>query len=163
MKNSEIILILDNIRSAHNVGSIFRTADAAGVAKIYLCGYTPKPVFSINNQVLSINQKIRKTALGAEETVPWEHVSQTWRLVEKLKERGVFVVALEQDKRSENIFNFKPRWPLALIVGNEVTGINTALLNRVEKIIAIPQYGEKESLNVSVAIGVALYTLTRRL
>ncbi len=146
----KVYLILDNIRSAHNVGSIFRTADAAGVDTIYLCGYTPRP---------DRNDKIAKTALGAERTVPWEHHQHTWRLIETLKSNRIHVVALEQDSGAENIFDFKAEFPLALIIGNEVAGISKKILNRAEKIIAIPMYGTKESLNVSVAVGIGLYAL----
>ncbi len=148
-----IYLILDNIRSAHNVGAILRTADAVGVARVYLCGYTPTP---------DKHAKIAKTALGAEQTVPWEHQAQTWRLVEQLKKQSIRVMALEQDRQAEDIFNIKPTFPLALIVGNEVNGISKSLLQRVNKIIAIPQYGSKESLNVSVATGVALYIIAHQ-
>ncbi len=153
MQKNRFYLILDNIRSAHNVGSIFRTADAAGIDKIYLCGYTPRP---------DKNDKIAKTALGAEKTVTWEHHALAWKLIENLKKEGVHVVALEQDPTAIDIFDFKAQFPLALVVGNEVKGISKALLKRAETILAIPQYGRKESLNVSVATGIAIYTLLHR-
>ena len=161
-----IYLVLDNIRSAHNVGSIFRTADAAGVSKIYLCGYTPLPQpITTNSQPTTFPKykptydKISKTALGAEHTVPWEHHQQTWRLIKKLKRNQIQVIALEQAEGAISLFDFKPVWPLALIVGNEVTGISQSILKRVEKIVTIPQYGHKESLNVSIAVGIALYSI----
>lgn len=145
----ELILILDNIRSRENVGSILRTADAAGVLKIYLCGMTPVPP----------HDKISKTALGAENWVPWEYRRNTWQTITELKKRGFKIYALEQTKNSRNIFKFKPQFPLALVVGNEVKGISPKILKYCDKKISIPMYGKKESLNVSVAAGVALYRL----
>ncbi|OGM96009.1 MAG: hypothetical protein A3B86_02025 [Candidatus Yanofskybacteria bacterium RIFCSPHIGHO2_02_FULL_38_22b] len=145
----EIYLILDNIRSRENVGSIFRTADAVGVSKIYLCGTTPTPP----------HDKISKTALGAETYVPWEYRRNTWQVITELKKEGINIYALEQTKDSKNIFRFKPKFPMALIVGNEFNGISPKILKYCDKKIAIPMYGRKESLNVSVATGIALYTL----
>jgi len=150
MKAQEIYLILHNIRSAYNVGSIFRTADAAGVAKVFVCGYSPPPN----------DKKVAKTALGAEKTVPWEHYRQTWRLLEKLKKEGVQIIALEQTKKSVDYRQFEPKFPLALVVGNEVKGLSQKILARADKIIAIPMYGKKESLNVAVAAGIAIYKLS---
>ena len=134
------------------MGSIFRTADAAGVSKIYLSGITPIPP----------HEKISKTALGAENVVPWEHVAQSWRLVEKLKKSGHIVVALEQSGDSKNIFDFKPGFPLALIVGNEVNGVNKNLFKYCDHILEIPMLGQKESLNVSVATGIALFEIINK-
>lgn len=151
MTQKEIIVTLDNIRSRENVGSIFRTADAAGVDKIYLCGITPTPP----------HEKISKTALGAETYVPWEYHKQTWRLLAKLK-RGMSIVALEQTKESEDVFKFKPKFPLVLVLGNEVKGLSPQILKYCDKKIFIPMYGKKESLNVSVAAGIALYQLKMR-
>ena len=160
MVQREIIVVLDNIRSRENVGSIFRTADAAGVSKIYLCGITPTPP----------HEKISKTALGAEEDVPWEYHKQAGRLVDKLKKEGISIAALERfDKltasklkiRTQNIFSFKPRFPLALVLGNEVKGLSPQILKYCDKKISIPMYGKKESLNVAVAFGVAVYQLIK--
>jgi len=154
-----LYLILDRIRSLYNVGSLFRTADAFGVSKIYLCGYTGAPP----------RKEISKVALGAEQTVPWEKRGQTWKVVEELKNKGVHVVALEIDRSARihprlggpegphYLNTFHPRFPLALIVGNEVNGISRGVLDRVDKIIEISMLGEKESLNVVVAAGIALY------
>src|SRR3989344_1716960 len=128
-------LILDNIRSAYNVGSIFRTADAAGVGKIYLCGITPTPA--------------NKTALGAEATVPWEYNAQTWRLLQRLKREGVHLYALEQSSGSKNLFAFKPKFPCALILGHERKGVSASLTKYLDATIEIPMYGTKESLNVA--------------
>lgn len=159
MARQELYLILHNIRSAYNVGSIFRTADATGVKKIYVCGYSPAPD----------DKKVAKTALGAEKFIPWERSKQTWRLIEKLKASGVQIVALERfDKLTssklevQNIFKFKPKFPLALVVGNEVGGLSDAVLKYADKIIAIPMYGKKESLNVAVATGIAIYKLLEK-
>lgn len=159
MKKQEIYLILHNIRSAYNVGSIFRTADAAGVNKIYVCGYSPTPD----------DKKVAKTSLGAEKSVPWEYYKQAWRLLEKLQGEKVQIVALEQTKKSVDYRRFKPKFlpagrqvRLALAVGNEVRGLSKSILSRVDKIIAIPMYGRKESLNVAVATGIALFKLLER-
>ena len=147
----EICLVLDNIRSRENVGSIFRTSDATGVSKIYLCGTTPTPP----------HEKISKTALGAETYVPWESYKRTYILLKKLKKERINIVALELAKDSKNIFQFKPQFPLALIIGNEVKGISPKILKYCDKKISIPMYGKKESLNVSVAMGIAVYELIR--
>lgn len=149
MKGQEVYLILHNVRSAYNVGSIFRTADAADINKIYVCGYSPTPD----------DKKVAKTALGAEKFIPWEYHKQTWRLMEKLKKDGLQIVALEQTKKSIDYRKSKPRFPLALVVGNEVRGLSKDILKYANKIIAIPMYGKKESLNVAVAAGIALYKI----
>ncbi len=141
--NNQIYLILDNIRSAYNVGSLFRTADAAGVSKIYCCGFTPTPA--------------QKTALGAENTVPWEHFSQSWRLIKKLKKEGFHIASLEITKQSINMFSYTPTFPIAIMLGNEISGVKKSLLNRSDSVIHIPMHGMKESLNVAVAGGIALY------
>lgn len=150
-KLEKIILILDNIRSRENVGSIFRTADAVGVSKIYLCGITPCPP----------HEKIAKASLGAENSMVWEYIKDTWRLVDILKKEGYNVVALEQVEESVGILKYKPKFPLALVMGNEVNGVSKSVLDRVDKKIFIPMYGQKESLNVSVATGVALYLIKK--
>ena len=157
----EVYLIADRIRSLHNVGSLFRSADVFGVAKLYLCGYTGIPP----------RKEIAKVALGAELTVPWEKRTQTWKLVEELQEQGVQVVALENISRTvlkyqkglslkyRAITDWIPKFPLALIVGNEVSGVSRGVLARCDAIVHIPMLGQKESLNVSVAAGIALYHL----
>ena len=152
-KRKVIYLILDNIRSRENVGSIFRTADAAGVTKIYLCGITPTPP----------HDKISKTALGAETYVPWEYRKQTWKCLLEIKNQNpkIKIIGLEQTKDAENIFMFRSSTSkhIALVLGNEVNGISAKILKYCDKKISIPMYGKKESLNVSVATGVALYCL----
>jgi len=145
----EVYLILHNIRSAYNVGSIFRTADTVGVAKIYLGGYTPS----------ADSDKVIKTALGAEKSVAWERCLNTWRLIEKLKSDGVSVVALEQSKTSRDYKKLKPKFPLAVVIGNEVRGLSPHILKRCDSVWHIPMRGQKESLNVSVATGIFLYSI----
>jgi tRNA G18 (ribose-2'-O)-methylase SpoU len=146
----EFYVICDNIRSLENIGSIFRTADALGVSKIFLCGISGKPP----------HHKISKTALGAEKTVPFEYCRQVGRLIDKLKERKINIIALEQDKKAISYTKFKPKFPLALIIGNEVKGVSKKILLKSDKIIYLPMRGKKESLNVSVAFGVAGYYIT---
>ncbi len=153
-------LILDNIRSLHNVGSIFRTADAFGVSKIYLCGYTGSPVGRDGKPV----KEIAKTALGAEKSVPWEHLRHTWRVIEMLKKRGVQIVVLENNVSvpATSLEKFKPHFPVAVLLGNEVKGLSPSLLKRADAVVSIPMRGAKESLNVSVVCGVALWALCQR-
>jgi len=148
----DFYVICDNIRSLENIGSIFRTSDALGVSKIYLCGISGKPP----------HHKISKTALGAEETIPFEHYRQVGRLIVKLKKEKVQIVALEQDEKAVDYRKFKPKFPLALIVGNEVDGISQKVLKKCDKIIQLPMSGQKESLNVSVAFGVAGYYIINK-
>jgi len=152
MQKGKLYVVCDSIRSLENIGSIFRTADAIGADKIYLCGISGTPP----------NHKISKTALGAEETVPFEYHKQTWRLIDKLKNKKterVYIVALEQDKRAIDIRKFKPKFPMALILGNEVKGISKKNLKKADKIVYLPMIGKKESLNVSVAFGIAGYII----
>ena len=147
----EFYVICDNIRSLENIGSVFRTADALGVSKIYLCGISGKPPHS----------KISKTALGAEKNVPWEYVKQIGRLIDKLKKEKIKIIALEQSKKAKEYTKFKPTFPLALIIGNEVKGISLKILSKCDKIIFLPMSGQKESLNVSVAFGIAGYEINK--
>ena len=157
-KKQRIIYVLcDNIRSAHNVGSIFRTADAAGAAKIILGGITPTPVDKFGRA----QKEIKKTALGAEKNVAWETTKNPARKIGELKKQGFQVVALEQRKGSADFRKFKPRFPLALILGNEVGGVSKSILRRADKIIEIPMRGKKESLNVAVAFGIAIFGILK--
>jgi len=148
----EFCVICDNIRSLFNVGSIFRTADALGINKIWLAGITGTPKQS----------GVTKVSLGAEKAVPWEHVVNTWRLVDRLKKQGYQIVALELTNDSVDVKMFKPKFPVALIVGNEVSGVASSLLKRSDAIIKIPMQGVKESLNVSVAFGIAAYEIATK-
>jgi tRNA G18 (ribose-2'-O)-methylase SpoU len=145
--------LLDNVRSAWNVGAIFRTADGLGVQKLHLCGITPTPE----------NPSVRKTALGADETIPWTYARNALLTAEKLKAEGCRLWALEQDPRAVSLTEtWEPTaQPLALIVGNEVTGVDPDLLDLCERIIYIPMQGQKRSLNVEVAFGVAISALLR--
>ena len=147
----EFYVICDNIRSLENIGSIFRTSDALGVTKIFLCGISGKPP----------HHKISKTALGAENTVPWEYYRQTGRLIDKMKMNNINIIALEQDKKAIEFTKLKLNFPLALILGNEVKGVSKAILKKCDKIIYLPMSGQKESLNVSVAFGIAGYEIIR--
>ncbi len=148
MKNS-VSLILPNIRSCHNVGSIFRTADAFGVDKIYLCGYTPAPP----------DPRIKKVALGAENSVPWERCEDLQALIEKLQKNGVNVVAAESTDASVDYASWEPTFPLAIVFGHEVDGVGEDIIDRADQTIEIPMLGIKSSLNVSVAAGVLLARL----
>lgn len=161
MIKANIILILHNIRSLHNVGSIFRTGDAAGVKKIYLTGYTPAP----SDKFGKIRQEIAKTALGAEKTVGWQYCKNISTLIKKLKKEKFHIAAVEQSPKAINYKNFRPAWlgrpkyPLALIFGNEVQGLSKKILKKCDKIIEIPMHGKKESLNVSVSAGIILFSI----
>ncbi|OGM97419.1 MAG: hypothetical protein A2817_00700 [Candidatus Yanofskybacteria bacterium RIFCSPHIGHO2_01_FULL_39_8b] len=160
--DKKIYLILDNIRSRENVGSIFRTADGAGVSKVYLCGITPTPTKDIFvSTKMSFVDKITKTALGAENYVSWEYRRNTWRAIAGLKKEGVSIIALEQTKNAKNIFMFRSLASkhIALVLGNEVKGISPKILKYCDTMLNIPMLGKKESLNVGVAAGIALYVL----
>jgi len=145
-----VYIICDHIRSLYNVGSIFRTADAMGVTKIYLCGITGTPLQS----------GLQKVSLGAENFVAWEYKKSASLLINSLKKQGVKIVALELlAGQSIDLKKFKPQFPLALIVGNEVEGVSKNLLKKADDIVHIPMSGQKESLNVAVAFGIAGYSI----
>lgn len=146
-------LILDNIRSVHNVGSIFRTSDAAGVEKIYLCGTTPTPI----DRFRRARNDMAKVALGAEKTVPWEYAENTLDIVKKLKTEGVKVFGVEQYEGSVDYASVKYSEQCAFVFGNEVGGVSLDVLAECDEVIEIPMKGEKESLNVSVAVGIVLF------
>jgi tRNA G18 (ribose-2'-O)-methylase SpoU len=153
-----VVVVLDNIRSMHNVGSVFRTGDAFLIRGIYLCGYTPQPP----------HRDIHKTALGATETVAWRHFPATADAIRALKEEGYTVLAVEQtegsmrldelsaSRRTDNVLT-----PLAVVFGNEVNGIDDAALALCDGSVEIPQWGMKHSLNVSIAAGIVLWELAR--
>ncbi len=159
----EIIVIAHNIRSTHNVGSIFRTAEGFGVKKIILSGYTPYPSFSGDSRLPHIaeklTQQIHKTALGAETMVPFEY-TQTPPL-DSLKAEGFRIVALEQADSSINLKDYVPPEKIALLLGEEVHGIEAEFLEKCDDILEIPMVGKKESFNVSVAAGICLYKLSQ--
>lgn len=148
MHMDKFVVICDDIRSLYNVGSVFRTADAVGVDRVYLCGITGRPGRD------KVDEKLAKVALGAEKAVPWEYKKQSWRLVDELKAQGFEIVSLELTPKSLNYIRYKPKFPLALIIGNEVAGVKKSLLSRSDKAIEIPMRGMKESLNVAVAFGI---------
>jgi len=157
-----IFLIAHNVRSAHNVGALLRTADGAGIEKVYITGYTPSPYDSEKDLVMTGAQKeLAKTALGAEKIVPWEKKKDLRKLIADLKKRRIKVLALELAHKSENIFTYKPKYPAALLIGNEARGIDKKVLEIVDEILYIPMRGKKESLNVSVAAGIAMYQLLK--
>lgn len=145
-----IVLVLDNVRSAHNVGSAFRTADAFGIDKIYLGGICPVPP----------SPELRKVALGAEEVVPFEHVSDVVELAHRLQGEGYTVIAVEQTVNSVKLDEFRPGpGRYALVFGNEVAGVQQEVVDACDFALEIPQKGTKHSLNVSVSIGVVLWGL----
>ncbi len=148
-KRIPLTVVLNNIRSLHNVGSIFRTADGAGVEKVFLCGYTGYPP----------QGDIAKTALGAEGHVPWEYRENALEVIKQLKTKGYQIVLLEQIEGSVSHDVFKPKPPVCLVLGNEVTGISEDLLKIADAAIEIEMAGIKNSLNVSVAFGVVAYHL----
>ena len=153
----KIAVILHDVRSVHNVGSIFRTADAVGASKIYLCGITPAPFDRLKN----IRPDFAKVALGAEKYVAWESVKSTVAAVRALKKEGYIIFAAEQARGSEPYYAVMPRANarIALIMGNEVDGLPPSLLNRADRVMEIPMSGKKESLNVAVAFGVIAFRL----
>lgn len=157
MKNSDpknsYILILHNIRSAQNVGALFRTADAVGISKIYITGYTPTPLDKFGRE----RGDVAKSALGAEQSVPWEHSKDIETVIGILKNNEYAVIAIEQSKNSVDYKKIKKTERMAFILGNEVDGIENGVLKICDKIAEIPMSGKKESLNVSVAGGVALF------
>jgi 23S rRNA (guanosine2251-2'-O)-methyltransferase len=155
----QFFVVIDNVRSLENVGSVFRTADAFAVDKIYICGISPTPASRVGEPE---NEKLAKTALGAEKTVAWEYHKQTGRLLKKLKEQGVFVAALEQAPQSISLEKFRPTFPLALVLGHEVKGVSPSALRLADAIVEIPIHGQKESLNVAVAFGIAGYEINNR-
>ncbi len=160
----DIIAIVHNIRSTHNVGAIFRTCEGFGVTKIILSGYTPYPKLPDDSRLPHIATKltaqIHKTALGAEEMVPFEY-SETPDF-EKLRSDGYRIVGLEQDSRSVMLPDYEPPKKVALLLGEEVEGLTPELRAACDDLIEIPMHGQKESFNVSVATGIALYELVRR-
>lgn len=157
-----MIAILHNIRSAHNVGSFFRTADAAGVKKLYLSGITPAPIDERGNP----SDKIRKVALGAEKFVSWEKVKSTARLIDKLKKDGCTVFAVEQNKKAIPYYmeqKGKRRMSdVVFVMGDEVRGLPESVMEKAHAVLEIPMRGKKESLNVSVAFGIIVFHFTRK-
>jgi tRNA G18 (ribose-2'-O)-methylase SpoU len=152
VKKMPVYVILNSIRSNYNVGSIFRTSDGVMIEKLYLCGYTPHPP----------KKEILKTALGATESVKWEFVKDPKEVVKRLKNEGVKICALELTSKSKPYYEINNNdFPLCLIIGNEITGVSQDLIDLCDYSIEIPQYGIKQSLNVAVAYGIAIFELRK--
>lgn len=153
VNKNNIIVILDDVRSMHNVGSTFRTCDAFAVQSLFLCGYTPTPP----------HRDIHKTALGATETVNWKHFTTTQEAVNSARSLGYKIYAVEQAHNSIQLNAINLNGPMALIFGNEVTGVSDEILKLADGCIEIPQWGAKHSLNISVSVGIVLWELVRKL
>jgi 23S rRNA (guanosine2251-2'-O)-methyltransferase len=152
VKKLPVYVVLNSIRSNYNVGSIFRSSDGAMIEKLYLCGYTPHPP----------KKEILKTALGATESVSWEYIKDAKSIITKLKLQGIKICALELTDVSKNYYEITNNdLPLCLLVGNEITGVSQELIDLCDFSIEIPQYGIKQSLNVAVAYGIAIFELRR--
>ncbi len=151
------VVILDNIRSVHNVGSIFRTSDALGIDKICLCGCTPTPTDRFGRA----RKDLAKVALGAEKDIAWEYFLDTKKIIKKLKKEGFQIIAVEQDEKSVDYKKVKMKFPAAILMGNEVDGIDKKTLALCDVIAEIPMKGKKESLNVSVSFGIAGYEILK--
>jgi 23S rRNA (guanosine2251-2'-O)-methyltransferase len=152
LRQIPVSILLDNVRSMYNVGSFFRTADAAGCEKLYLCGITGRPP----------KRAITKTALGAEETVPWEHPADAGALVQQLRQQNHEIAAVETSMHAVDLFDWQPRFPVCILFGHEVDGLRPELLALCDTHVRIPMLGRKHSLNVATAGGVVLYELLRK-
>ncbi|HET9721448.1 MAG TPA: TrmH family RNA methyltransferase [Candidatus Saccharimonadales bacterium] len=161
----QVVLVVDNVRSAYNVGSLLRTADGLGVKKVYLSGYTPYPKQQNDSRPPHVQgrvtNEIAKTALGAQDSVDWEHIEQIESVLGELKKNGYQIAALEQTSSAINLNEFSPKSVVALIVGNEVNGLDSRSLELAQIHVQIPMTGQKESFNVSVAAAITLYYLIR--
>lgn len=154
-----VYVLLSSIRSNYNVGSIFRTSDGAMIKKLFLCGYTPHPP---KESSPGGKKEILKTALGSTESVEWEYVKEPLEVIKKLKSEGVKICALELTSESKSYYQVeKHNFPLCLVVGNEISGVDQAILDECDFAIEIPQYGIKQSLNVAVAYGIAVFELRK--
>lgn len=147
------VVVLDNIRSAHNVGAIFRTADGAGVSKIYLCGYTPTPIDRFGRE----QAEIKKTSLGATQSVKWEHVEKITELIDRLHSEGYTIASVEQTPDTISYKEWQADEKVAFIFGNEVDGVQESALAQSDVVLEIPMLGKKESLNVSNSAAIILY------
>ncbi len=154
-KTKQIVLMIDNVRSVLNVGSIFRTSDAIGVSKIFLVGYTPTPLDRFGRE----RNDMKKSALGAEKNIEWEAAGDSLKLIEKLKKDGFKIISLEQSEKSIDYKTIEVPEKVAIVVGNEVEGVSEEILAQSDIVAEIPMLGKKESLNVSVATAVLLFRL----
>ncbi|MCX8064793.1 MAG: RNA methyltransferase [Candidatus Hydrogenedentes bacterium] len=152
IRRNPIYIILDNLRSAYNVGSIFRTGDAGAVEHIYLCGMSAHPP----------HRKIEKTALGAHEYVPWSYFERTKDCVMLLKSKGIPVVAIEITQSSKSLFDYTWQKPIAIVLGNEVVGVQEKVLKIVDDVVRIPMFGYKNTINVATTFGIILYDILRK-
>ena len=152
MKRFPVSVVLENIRSLYNVGSVFRTSDGAFIEKLYLSGYTGFPP----------RKEIDKTALGSVDTVPWEHIPNTFEIIYRLRGMGYQIVSLEQTEGGVSYNTADYRFPLCLIVGNEVSGVSKEVVLKSDLVVDIPMYGAKHSLNAAVAYGIAVYHIIER-
>lgn len=154
-KKTPLVFVLDNVRSALNVGSVFRSADAFALAHVYLCGITAQPP----------HRDILKTALGADESIQWSYHPQTLDAIQRLKEQGYQIFALEQATTTTLLHELQvdKNRPVALVLGNEVSGVDQAVINHCDGVLEIPQFGTKHSLNVSVCAGIAAWELVKAL
>ena len=150
-----LIIILDNIRSLNNIGSVFRTCDAFLIEKIYLCGITAKPP----------HKDIHKTALGSTDSVAWEYIEDTFELVERLKAKNIKIVSVEQTENATMLNDFKPQQhtTYAIVFGNEVKGVSQDVVNASNIVVEIPQFGTKHSLNISVRAGIVIWDIFSKL
>lgn len=153
----DVVVVLPDIRSAHNIGSIFRTSDAVGVSHIYIAGYSPCPIDRFGRP----QKEIAKTALGAEQQIPWTYELKAAAVITRLKKEGFYIIAVEQAESAEDFRKIKMPQKVAFVFGTEVTGIDKKILKKCDVIAEIPMKGSKESLNVSVAAGVALFGMLR--
>lgn len=147
-----VVLVLDHVRSAYNTGSFFRTADAAGLERLYLCGITPTPA----------NRAVGKTALGAQECVAWEYCVDALLPLRMLRARGFEIAAVETSPRALDLYDWRPRFPLCVVFGNEVDGLGEEVLEACDSHVRLPMLGRKHSLNVATAGGAVVYEVLRK-
>lgn len=154
-QKTPLVIVLDNVRSLNNIGSVFRSADAYRVKKIYLCGITAQPP----------HKDIRKTALGATETIDWEYAENTLEVISKLNDQGYITCAIEQAERSQSLFNFSLQkgQKTAIVLGNEVKGVQQEVVDACKEVIELEQYGTKHSLNISVCAGIVIYDVFNKI
>ena len=159
VKKLPVYVLLNSIRSSYNVGSIFRTSDGAMIEKLILCGYTPHPPIDEQNKG---NKDVLKTALGSTESVKWEYIKNPLEAIKEIKSKGIKICALELTENSKPYYNLtKNDFPMCLVVGNEITGVSQDVLDLCDYSVEIPQYGIKQSLNVAVAYGIAIFELRK--
>ena len=154
--SGRVVVVLDNIRSLYNTGSILRTADGAGVDRVVLCGITPRP-----DQGGKQRRAIAKTALGAEDTVPWQYEPDVRIALTRVAADGYQIVAVETSPDAVSLFEWTPAWPVCLVFGHEKDGVSPELESHIDTVVRIPMLGQKRSLNVATAAGVVLYELVR--